>query len=231
MVGGRRESMATSQVVIIGPSEAIQALEGRTGVAGSTLTFHEGQALEALDAIADHRPPLVVLESAFAATPRGVALVNRIKADSSLDGVEIRILGTTAAIEDAMEPSALAPSQAVALPERTAPPQLDHRGTRRAPRFTMAPDVHATIDNKAVMLLDLSTLGIQLCSTRTLRPNQRTRPAIGVGVEVHRMVGRVAWAQFEAPGGQPHYRAGIEFVGSDVKALDELCQRFQTAIV
>ena len=174
---------------------------------------------------------MIVLDSLFATTPRGAALVNRIKADSILDGIEVRILGATATIENAVEISSSVASVPLTLPEGTAPLQLDKRGTRRAPRFTMASDVRTFFDDEVVTLLDLSTLGVQLLSTRTLGPRHRIRLMIGAGTEMYRVAGRVAWAQFEVPDRYPHYRAGIEFIDPDVKALDELCQRFQIGIV
>lgn len=61
------------------------------------LAFADTDALRALEAITRQRPSLVVLESAFAATSRGTALINRIKADPSLATSEVRIVAHTAA--------------------------------------------------------------------------------------------------------------------------------------
>ena len=74
----------------------------------------------------------------FAVTPRGAALINRIKADPTLRQAEIRVMAHnsdyTRVVPRAAPPSA---------------PALDQRGTRRAPRFKMADrTVVAVVDGK-----------------------------------------------------------------------------------
>lgn len=54
--------------------------------------FADTDVLRALEAITARKPQLVALERLFAATPRGTALINRIKADPSLGHTEIRVL-------------------------------------------------------------------------------------------------------------------------------------------
>ena len=81
--------------VLIASSDLLPALEQRAGVSGQALRFSDAQPLEALEAITLHRPPLVVLERFFAATPRGSALINRIKADPGCANAEIRVLSHT----------------------------------------------------------------------------------------------------------------------------------------
>ena len=73
----------------------LPALEQRAAVGGDALRFSDAQPLEALAAITQHRPSLVVLERFFAATPRGAALINRIKADPGCANAEIRVLSHT----------------------------------------------------------------------------------------------------------------------------------------
>jgi hypothetical protein len=81
--------------VLIASSDLLPALEERAGVDGEALRFSDAQPLEALEAITLSRPSLVVLERFFAATPRGAALINRIKADPGCASVEIRVLSHT----------------------------------------------------------------------------------------------------------------------------------------
>jgi hypothetical protein len=81
--------------VLIASSDLLPALEQRAAVSGHTLRFSDAQPLEALEAITLNRPPLVVLERFFAATPRGAALINRIKADPGCSNAEIRVLSHT----------------------------------------------------------------------------------------------------------------------------------------
>jgi hypothetical protein len=56
------------------------------------LGFADTDVLRALEAITARKPRLVALERLFAATPRGAALINRIKADPSLMQTEIKVL-------------------------------------------------------------------------------------------------------------------------------------------
>jgi CheY-like chemotaxis protein len=93
---------------------------------GETVAFADTDALKALDFITRQRPKIVALERDFAATSRGTALINRIKADPSLTGCEIRIVthdnGNGAAPSVAVE--------AAATVVMAAP--LDQTGRRRS---------------------------------------------------------------------------------------------------
>ena len=69
------------------------ALKERTAAEGHELVaFADSDALRALEVITTRRPAIVALDRAFAASPRGAALINRIKADPSLVDTEIRVV-------------------------------------------------------------------------------------------------------------------------------------------
>ena len=76
---------------LIASNKHLPTLKERQDLEGA-VTFSDGDALRALEAITRQRPSVVVLERMFAATSRGAALINRIKADQSLNGCEIRIV-------------------------------------------------------------------------------------------------------------------------------------------
>jgi hypothetical protein len=79
--------------VLIASADLLPVLTSRAGTPdGELLTFTDGEALRALDAVMRRRPRVIVLERLFAATPRGAALITRIKSDPTLDGCEIRVL-------------------------------------------------------------------------------------------------------------------------------------------
>ena len=59
---------------------------------GEVLTFTDADALLAFQTIMQRRPKVVALERMFAVTPRGAALINRIKADPTLREAEIRVV-------------------------------------------------------------------------------------------------------------------------------------------
>ncbi|MEX2272630.1 MAG: PilZ domain-containing protein [Vicinamibacterales bacterium] len=108
--------------VLIASSDLLPALEQRAAVGGEALCFSDAQPLEALEAITLHRPTLIVLERFFAATPRGAALINRIKADPGCANAEIRVLSHTGDYTRVITKPAGAPAPPAAAPAaETAP--------------------------------------------------------------------------------------------------------------
>lgn len=209
--------------VLIAPSEHLPVLKQLTQDAGDVLAFADTDALRALDAITRQRPAVIALERMFAATSRGAALINRIKADPALTACEIRIVAHDAAPARVPVPARVDARPAVAVEERPAPP-LDQRGTRRAPRFRIADGVDVSVDGNSARLIDLSTVGAQVVSAVILKPNQRIRMSLPDAARPLRVSAAVAWASFEMPKGTPapQYRAGIEFLDADPAAV----QRF-----
>jgi len=89
------------------------------------IVFADTDALRALEAITRQRPDVVVLESAFAATSRGTALINRIKADPSLAKCDVQVVTHT--LEPAVpvsrpEPIPTPPAIAPSPPPPPPPP-------------------------------------------------------------------------------------------------------------
>jgi hypothetical protein len=80
-----------ASTVLIAPAEHLSGLQEQRGLKGAR-TFPDTDAHLALDAIRGDRPQIVALEKEFAASRRGVALMNRIKGDPALTGTEIRIV-------------------------------------------------------------------------------------------------------------------------------------------
>ena len=77
--------------ILIAPAEHLGGLQEQRGLKGAT-TFADTDAHLALEHITSERPQIVALEREFAASRRGVALVNRIKGDSTFANTEIRIV-------------------------------------------------------------------------------------------------------------------------------------------
>lgn len=209
-------------IVLIASSEHLPLLAERSDLAGA-LAFPDTQALQALDAITRERPAVVALERLFAGTSRGAAFINRIKADPALASCEIRIVAhdSTYSRVSTRKPADAAPAAApaaVAEPPRV-PSALDQRGTRRAPRYKVVENVEVLVDGNPATLIDVSTVGAQVLSATTLRPNQRLRMSLPDPTRPIRFNAGVAWAAFEMPKGGPRYRAGIEFYDADPDAL------------
>jgi len=237
----------SAAALVIAAENLMPALRERVKADGDVLTFADTEPIQALQAIMDQRPPLVVLERLFAATPRGAALINRIKSDPTLPHVEVRVMSHTgdysrqvvkpsavqapaasapadAAASAAPQPAASATSVATAEPER----KLDWHGTRRAPRVRVRAGVELQLDGNPAAVIDLSTVGAQVISPTVLRPNQKVRITMPNDDFVMRFRGSIAWAKFELPKPPvkaPQYRAGVEFTDADGKALDGLIER------
>jgi archaeosine-15-forming tRNA-guanine transglycosylase len=158
---------------------------------------------------------VVTLERFFAMTPRGAALINRVKADPKLESVEIRVLSHDSDY-----------SRVVPRAPKTPPAPLDQRGTRRAPRFKMKEKATAVVDGATAVLVDLSVIGAQLVSPAKLSPNQNVRVVIKDEAGNIEFNANVAWTSFEIqPNSAPRYRAGLEFVDADAAALEAYCDR------
>ena len=216
--------------VLIASPEYLPALKERDDLGGAQV-FSDVDALRALDVITRQRPAVVALERLFAATSRGAALINRIKADPSLSGCEIRIVAhDTAYSRVSRKPgdgqSGAAPAAvAEAPPPPAAAPALDQRGTRRAPRFKIVDGVEVSIDGNPAALVDLSLVGAHVVSPTILKPNQRLRISLPDTARAMRFSAAVAWASFEIPkGGAPRYRAGIEFFDADQASVSKFIE-------
>lgn len=231
--------------VVIAASNLMPALCSRLTGEGELLTFADTEPIQALQTILERRPRLIVLERLFAATPRGAALINRIKTDPQLGHAEVRVMSHTgdysrqvakgsgeAAVASA--PSAALTGdgtvvQAGGAPVVTedAPRPLDWHGTRRAPRFRVRQGVEIQLDGNPATVVDLSTCGAQVLSATILRPNQKVRVSIPNDDFVMRFRGAVAWAKFELPKptAPPRYRAGVEFTDADASAVAAFCNR------
>lgn len=203
---------------------------------GELITFADSEPIQALQAILDRRPGVIVLERLFAATPRGAALINRIKTDPNLSGCQVRVMSHTGdytrqiarSVATASAGGTLAEPLAAAVgvedeeAEAEAPRRLDWNGTRRVPRFRMREGVEIQLDGNAVSLVDLSVMGAQVVSPTILRPNQKVRVIIPHDEAFVRGRGSIVWARFEMskPSTPPVYRAGLEFLEIDTAVVE-----------
>jgi hypothetical protein len=204
---------------MVAASDLLPALKERAAAngGGELLTFTDADAITALQTIMKRRPKVVALERMFAVTPRGAALINRIKADPSLRDAEIRVMAHN--------------SDYTRVVPRAAPPgspALDQRGTRRAPRFKMSEKTVVALDGKSGTVIDLSTVGAQVVAPSGLKPNQRVAVLLLDETQVT-CSATVAWTSFEmSPAGAPRYRAGINFEDADATAVDRFIARHKT---
>lgn len=223
------------------------SLRERLADDGELIVFPDTEPIQALQAILEHKPSLIVLERLFAATPRGAALINRIKNDPQLGHAEVRVMSHSGDYlrvvakpsapppAPAPEPAPTRDGAAVATEAPPAPPvaaeppprPLDWHGTRRAPRYRIRPGVEIQLDGNPAQVIDLSQVGAQVISQTILRPNQRVRVSMPNDDFVMRFRGAIAWAKFELPqpSEPPRYRAGVEFTDADGTAVESYCHK------
>jgi PilZ domain len=207
---------ADACIVAIAAADVLPAVQQRLASLGhEILPFNETEALKALEAILGRRPAVVAIERMFAAAPRGAALISRIKADPRLTKTEIRVVAHDS------DYSRVSPRKADITPKA-----LDQRGTRRAPRFKMKEKTAIAVDTTAGAVIDLSTIGAQVVTTMTLKPQQVVKLTLTDASGNIRLDASVAWASFEIPPRSgPRYRAGVEFANADAAALEAFCER------
>ena len=226
--------------VVIAATNLMPSLRDRLAEEGSLLAFADTEPIQALQAILEHRPRLIVLERLFAATPRGAALINRIKTDPRLGHAEVRVMSHTGdylrevgrpavvdlSVTDANGAAAAIPAEGSVATEEP-PRRLDWHGTRRAPRHRVRYGVEIQLDGNPASVVDLSIVGAQVVSSTILRPNQKVRVSVPNDEFVMRFRGAIAWAKFELPKptAPPRYRAGVEFTDADAAALDDFCRK------
>jgi hypothetical protein len=205
------------------------------GVEGDLQTFPDTEPIPALQAIIQTPPDLIVLERLFAATPRGAALINRIKTDPALAACEVRVVSHSGDYARVGGTPTQSPAPAMAgagghghgdsgSPAEAPPQSMDWHGTRRGPRYHIRPGIEMQFDGNPAMVVDLSAYGAQVVSPTVLRPNQKVRISLPSDDFVMRFRGTVVWAQFELTQ-VPQYRAGIEFTDADARAVELFCKK------
>lgn len=227
--------------MLIASADVLPTLKEKTTSGDSELlAFSDAEALRALEAITNRKPALVALDRVFAGTPRGAALINRIKADPNLKQSEILVISPDSDFSRFRshppanaDPGGGRSAAAVAAPA-TAPPAasaqpLDQRGTRRAPRYKVAGQVEVLVDGNPAALVDISTVGAQVISTAVLKPNQRLRMTLNDQAGDVRFRASVAWASFEISSKGPRYRAGIQFLDANAQQVDAYIARHKAS--
>lgn len=201
-----------SFTVLIAASERLAALQQQADLTDAE-AFADTDVLKALDTITRRHPQVVALDPRFAASARGAAFINRIKANPALASCEIRVLDPDAisgrdtalpADDAALVPAAVAVDAPLAVPP-------DRTDARRAERVAITKSVEVLIDGNPATLVNISIVGAQVLSPSLLRPNQRVRMSLVDEARPIRFNGVVAWAAFEMPKEGPRYRAGVNF--------------------
>src|SRR5258708_24259059 len=113
----------SAAALVIAAQNLMPALRDHVKVDGEVLIFADTEPIQALQAIMEQRPGLVVLERLFAATPRGAALINRIKSDPQLSHAEVRVMSHTGDYtRQVVKPSTVGAPAAGKAPATPPPP-------------------------------------------------------------------------------------------------------------
>jgi hypothetical protein len=214
--------MDSKKTVVITSPEHVVAMRKRLLSDDSQVEVYADDSLRVLDAILDRPPKTLAIHKTFAASSRGATLVARLKSESSLKDVEVRVL-----IEDEDKAplilSEMSFSPAKALHEASRP--LDRAGTRQAARFAMHRRA-IFVNGEGGHLIDLSVSGAQIQVPSRLRPSQVVRLILPGEAGELRSQGTVAWSIAVPAAGAIQYRAGIEFINPNAVGLSAFCERF-----
>lgn len=220
------DQVGTLHTLFLASEEILMAWSERSIATSEVVALDEADTSHAIDVIARRRPQVVVLEQRFAGTSRGQAFVHRLRHDPNLPPVEIRMLPAehAATLASLRSPLLNSPASIVALAQPIVGP------VRRAVRVPMPEGVQVQVDGTSASLIDLSTMGAQIVSARTLKPNQKVRVQITDERGVFRARAGVAWASLELPKGEsPRYRAGMEFSDADPETLEAFYSRLASS--
>ena len=122
-----------------------------------------------------------------------------------------RVLGSAKPNGPPMTP----PGVAAGTVPRPVPREKVQQQRRRAERQTVHEGVEVKLDGSPAMLVDLSTTGAQVLSSKIVRPGRRVW--ISMMDEGAPFAATVVWTSFELPRGKeiPEYRAGVTFSDAD----------------
>jgi hypothetical protein len=232
--------------VVIAASNLMASLRQRLADDGELLVFPDTEPIQALQAILEHRPSLIVLERLFAATPRGAALINRVKNDPQLAHAEIRVVShsgdysrlvTRRERRRPRRPAAASSAggagcgggrnrskreSPVASPAAGATARLAWHAAGGARR---ASGMASRFNSMAIpaRVVDLSAIGAQVISATILRPNQKVRVSASRATSsscgsAGRLRGRCSSWPGAAP--RPSIAQGVEFIDADAAALE-----------
>ena len=192
-----------ARTVLIASEDLVARWSEATSEPTGLIAIADTDATHALEIIRRHDVQLVILEQIFAASARGQALVRDLRSSPRLDDLEIRMLREDRA----------------ALVARTATKQaltsmsslLGRQPSRRARRLKMRLGTTAILNGAPVEIVELLTSGIQVVSSRIVKPHQAVRVVIRREDEAQRADGTVIWSRAELTQDRLCYHAGIAF--------------------
>lgn len=112
-------------------------------------------------------------------------------------------------------------------PTASDAPRLYTGPARQAPRVRMPAGIEVLVDSSVSLLVDLSSGGAQVLSPKAMRPNYTVRLVLPREEGALPCNGRIVWAAFEVSrvSGTALYRAGVQFIDVDARALNNFLVR------
>lgn len=159
--------------------------------------------------------------------------VERLRAFEKAPAPAPRAQVSTAAVTPFRKPTAVEavpvappPQQPASQPADPPPDQSEFSVNRQARRIKIQ-DSDVLVDGVASVLVDISTLGAQVLSPTTLRPNRVVRLMLRTGSGTCTAEGRIVWAQLESSNADvgAQYRAGMQFTALNRTAVTALVQQ------
>lgn len=214
--------MAGARTLIVADSAAAPGLRERFGDDPRVAVFTASESLQAVTAMLQRPPDVVILDRAFVTSPRGAALVARVRRDVRLTQVELRLLVQA----EELLTIPLKEPYVSTDPHVSANQPLDRFGTRLAVRVPMRGRMKALLDGERCELVNLSITGAQILSRQSVSPHRSIQLTLLDGSAEMLMRGLIVWSAAETSGGGIQYRAGIVFRSPDVHILEGFCRRY-----
>jgi hypothetical protein len=208
--------MPKPTVILIAAPDFVPALRERFGADTEVMTFADSEPVRAFQAIHALRPNVIALERIFAASPRGAALISRIKSDPAMDDMEIRVLSHNSSYQR-VSPRRHGGGPKASPPKPARPLDV---GTRRAPRFPIKESAQAAVDGEAAQIVNLSVLGALLIAPGSIGPKRAVTVTLGPARKSIVVAATVVWARAELSRKGPVSRIGVEFKDPDRRAIE-----------
>jgi hypothetical protein len=111
----------------------------------------------------------------------------------------------------------------------TAPSEFPAGTARQVDRVRIREGVEVSVDGTTGQLVDLSALGAQVVSPKSIRPQQLVRLVLSGRDGPFSCKGRIMWARFEKPrkGDSGLYRAGMKFTEADAAAIAAFIEEYE----
>jgi hypothetical protein len=197
----------SNAIILVAPEDQLRAWTPHLVHRGTVIGMPETAVPRIVETIRSERPTLVALDSSFAATPRGTALLARLTDDPTLDACEICLIAAQGRGISLSSYSKRASQVAAAH---------DPRGTRRRPRYQFPVRPAVRLGGVQAQLVDLSIRGAQVTAQIPFWPGERRELTLEDSDTALRIRAAVVWARPEQPAKPGSaYRIGLQFQEED----------------